>query len=190
MRLRFTTLITVFLTSSVYAQPQDLKKIYLAQEQYKVEEILNILETEFDQVVSHSLSAEDLHKIIVLSVGNYGLEDLLAGALPGNGYEYSRQKGKVLIRSIRSESPKGSKVTLRGNIIDAQTGEALIGATIYVKELRDGVVSNKYGFYSLTVPAGNYVVVVAYLGYQSKVMTLEFGSNTRLDLDLAQDKKV
>ena len=38
------------------------------------------------------------------------------------------------------------KFTLNGNIKDASNGEALIGATVYVKELKSGVTTNEYGF--------------------------------------------
>ncbi len=46
--------------------------------------------------------------------------------------------------------------TLSGEITDAETGENLIGATVYVAETTLGGSSNSYGFYSLTVPEGEY----------------------------------
>jgi len=57
------------------------------------------------------------------------------------------------------------KVTLSGYIRDAQSGEALIAATVYVKELQLGTQTNTYGFYSLTVPQGSYTVLFTYVGY-------------------------
>ena len=46
------------------------------------------------------------------------------------------------------------KFTISGHIKDASTGEELIGATIFVKELMTGGITNVYGFYSVTIPAG------------------------------------
>ena len=42
--------------------------------------------------------------------------------------------------------------TLRGEITDAESGEDLVGATVYIAETTLGASSNTYGFYSLTVP--------------------------------------
>ena len=60
--------------------------------------------------------------------------------------------------------------TLSGYIKDASTGEDLIGASIYVENLKSGTVSNMYGFYSLSLPKEAYRVKVTYIGYQ----TIEF----------------
>ncbi len=46
----------------------------------------------------------------------------------------------------------GSKATLSGYIKSAGDGEALIGAGVYVEELKKGATTNVYGFYSLTLP--------------------------------------
>ena len=42
--------------------------------------------------------------------------------------------------------------TISGHVQDAESGEQLIGATLYSQGTRMGVVSNVYGFYSLTLP--------------------------------------
>jgi len=42
--------------------------------------------------------------------------------------------------------------SISGYILDAATGEELIGATVFVEEIKDGTASNVYGFYSLTLP--------------------------------------
>ena len=43
--------------------------------------------------------------------------------------------------------------TLSGYITDAATGETLIGATVWSESAGQGVASNVYGFYTLTLPA-------------------------------------
>lgn len=59
------------------------------------------------------------------------------------------------------------KVTLSGYIRDEATGEDLIGATIQVAGTSQGVVTNVYGFYSITVQPGTYTFNVGYVGYTS-----------------------
>ena len=58
------------------------------------------------------------------------------------------------------------KVTISGQVRDAKTGEDLIGATLFLQELGTGGVSNVYGFYSLTVPSGDYSLTVSFIGYE------------------------
>ncbi|PTQ96610.1 outer membrane receptor protein involved in Fe transport [Mucilaginibacter yixingensis] len=59
------------------------------------------------------------------------------------------------------------KVTLSGTIKDATTGETLIGATVRIAgQNTTGTATNNYGFYSLTVPEGDYSIVYSYIGYQ------------------------
>src|SRR5882757_2940234 len=58
------------------------------------------------------------------------------------------------------------KVTLSGTITDKSTGEVLIGAAIiFPGEHGAGATTNAYGFYSITVPRGNYAIVSSYIGY-------------------------
>ena len=62
---------------------------------------------------------------------------------------------------------KEEKATLSGYIKDAESGETLLGASVYIQSLQLGVTTNVYGFYSLSVPKGKYEVTVSYLGYVS-----------------------
>jgi len=77
-----------------------------------------------------------------------------------------------------------SKVTLSGYVKDKSNGEALIGATVYVKEISAGASTNVYGFYSLTVMPGNYTVDISYVGYKSSRQQLALTKNLQLDIDL------
>lgn len=74
---------------------------------------------------------------------------------------------------------KTARFTLSGYILDADTGERLIGATIRVEGQRGiGAVSNEFGFYSLTLDEGRYTLYVSYIGYE----------NQRLELTLQTDQ--
>ena len=74
--------------------------------------------------------------------------------------------------------------TISGYVKDADNGEALIGATVIVKELKTGVNTNIYGFYSLTLPSGSYSVSYIYVGYTTVIKKIELKSNTTLTIDL------
>ena len=59
------------------------------------------------------------------------------------------------------------KFTLNGYVRDASSGEELIGVTILVEETGGGVNTNPYGFYSLTLPAGEYNIQFRYIEISS-----------------------
>jgi len=80
--------------------------------------------------------------------------------------------------------------TLSGYIKDSTNGETLIGATALVKEVGNGVSSNEYGFYSITLDPGAYTVVYEYLGFESQTLSIDLNSNVRKDLNLALESSV
>lgn len=69
------------------------------------------------------------------------------------------------------------RVVVNGYVKDSQTGEVLIGATVFVEELAQGAVTNSYGFYSITVPVGSYVVQYGYLGYAIEKVKMKIDGN-------------
>ncbi|MEQ8425404.1 MAG: TonB-dependent receptor [Cyclobacteriaceae bacterium] len=77
------------------------------------------------------------------------------------------------------------KYTLSGTITDSESGEALIGATIYLTNLDRGTTTNSYGFYSITIPRADSVgVVFSYLGYAAQIKKIYFGNNIELNVKL------
>ena len=74
---------------------------------------------------------------------------------------------------------------ITGTISDAATGETMIGASITLKELPGkGTTTNSYGYYSLSLPAGKYTVVVSYLGYNALTQNIDLSSSKRMDFRL------
>ena len=58
-------------------------------------------------------------------------------------------------------------VSLSGYLEDLETGEILIGANVLIKELNIGCSTNNYGFFSLTIPKGEYTIICSYIGYDN-----------------------
>lgn len=72
-----------------------------------------------------------------------------------------------LLLFVHTVTLYAQKVQLSGYIQDAASGESLVGSTVYIKEIQEGVATNHYGFYSVAVPAGTYTVIYSYVGYTS-----------------------
>ena len=76
------------------------------------------------------------------------------------------------------------RFTLSGYVKDAVNGETLIGATLSVKGQSRGVSTNSYGFFSLTLVKGNYLIICSYAGYQQDSLELKLTEDRRQDFNL------
>lgn len=95
----------------------------------------------------------------------------------------------LLLLSFRAGYGQNTKATLSGYIKSAEDGEALIGAGVFVEELKKGATTNVYGFYSLTLPKGRYTVKFIFLGYLTQTRTIDLQSSTNLDIDLPEETR-
>lgn len=76
------------------------------------------------------------------------------------------------------------KYTISGYIKDNSNGESLIGASVSVKGMYVGTVSNPYGFYSLTLEKGLYEILFNYVGFSEYSTQLNLSDNVILNVDL------
>ena len=76
------------------------------------------------------------------------------------------------------------KFTVSGFVKEAQTGEFLIGSTVYIKENLKGVTTNQYGFYSITIEGGNYTLDFSFLGLQSQQKKINLNKDLRINISL------
>jgi len=78
------------------------------------------------------------------------------------------------------------KHTISGTVKDQNTGETLIGASIVLLENPEmGVLSNGYGFYSITAPERNYTLVASFSGYKNDTVKVSLKKNIMLPVYLS-----
>lgn len=78
-----------------------------------------------------------------------------------------------------------TKKTISGHITDSETGEDLLGATIYIDEISSGTVTNTYGFYSIKLEPGDYTLNVSFIGYEAVTHKVELIEDITLNIELA-----
>ena len=79
------------------------------------------------------------------------------------------------------------KYTISGYVYEKGSGEALIGASVAIPNLGLGTVTNAYGFFSLTLGAGNYEMLVSYVGFKPKAFQINLDKNIQMKLELESD---
>lgn len=101
-------------------------------------------------------------------------------------YKYSA----LLLMLLWSCVTFAQNFTLSGRIKDAANGEDLIGAAVVVQGMEGtGVITNTYGFYSITLPKGTYNVAIQYIGYQSVVKEVVLTKDVSLNIELAEESE-
>jgi hypothetical protein len=88
-----------------------------------------------------------------------------------------------------SKSFSQEKYTISGVVKDSNTNETLIGVGIYIPESKSSVTTNEYGFYSITIPKGNYTILVNYMGYAPVEEKIGLTQNIKKNFSLVETSK-
>lgn len=90
----------------------------------------------------------------------------------------------ILLFLIGSWAKAQDKVTISGTIVNSQSNETLIGVNIFIPELQSGTTTNEYGFFSLSVPKGDYTLQISYMGFQTSEEKISLQQNLRKNINL------
>lgn len=78
-----------------------------------------------------------------------------------------------------------TKYTVSGYVKDAVTGEYIIGASVYMKETGKGGSTNTYGFYSVSVPEGEYTLAISFIGMKTYEQKINLTQNLTVNAELS-----
>ncbi len=106
--------------------------------------------------------------------------------LMGQMVDLSLDMGDISIIVIGNpdEAGKFKKVTLTGTVSDGKTGDPLFGATIFIENTTNAVISKLNGEYSLEIYPGIYTLVVSSIGFEKAAYKVKIISNGNLDIEL------
>jgi len=90
--------------------------------------------------------------------------------------------GLAVFLTAHAQTP----LTVTGRITD-ETGQSLPGVTLLLKGSTNGTTTNAEGIYRLSVPAGNAVLVVSYVGYLSQEVVV--ANRSTIDVQLTPGDK-
>jgi hypothetical protein len=94
----------------------------------------------------------------------------------------------LLLSSLLSYAQK--RTVLSGFIKDKGSKELLIGASIVVPKYKTGTTSNAYGFYSITLPADTFEVIVSYVGFTPKAFRVDLRTDVELNIEMETSKSL
>ncbi|WP_348798522.1 TonB-dependent receptor [Flavobacterium adhaerens] len=95
----------------------------------------------------------------------------------------------ILLNSLHvfsQESNNKQKFIISGTISDSKSNETLIGVNVYFPSLKIGATTNEYGFYSLTLPKGEYEMEITYVGFETVNEKINLTQNTKKNYSLTE----
>lgn len=183
----FSLLAWLIFSPQLAAQDSVLdRKVILYKKKYKTQDILESLLPEQGVNVAYHDNIIPLKKELIFEEKETDVKDILSRICKNENLDYAYLNGQLMIRYY--DRPENEyKYSISGLVEDASSGEALIGATVYVKDLESGLATNGYGFYALTLPKGKYDLIVSYIGYRSLSYTIELNKDFQFNFKLIEN---
>ena len=122
---------------------------------------------------------------ITLDVKQKTIPEILDLAFANEPVKY-QITGRHILLQKKKQKPVSRKFTISGYVTDGTSSETLIGANILESRQQQGTTTNPYGFYSITLPAGETELSFSYLGYTTRQYKLELSKDTLINV-LMQD---
>ncbi len=76
-----------------------------------------------------------------------------------------------------------SNFSVSGHVRDASSGEALIGANVYVRETMKGTSTNVYGYYVLNLSPGKHTIVMSFIGYEDFIREVDLSADQVINIE-------
>lgn len=148
-------------------------------------------EVEKQTAVRFVLSEEDVNTAATINLEKttYSIKELLDEASEDLKLVFKPIEDYYVVTNAKAIKKKGDKVyqKVRGQVLDLETGDALIGATIYVIEYpENGAVTDLKGNFVVEVPIGRLNLAISYIGYKASItpMLVNTGQEPFLSVQL------
>ncbi len=182
--------LVLIMASLVQAQEPNLdQKITVRYAGVTLDTVLQDL-TRISQVrFSYSGEIIPAKRKITFHADNAPLRQVLEDIFRQAGIRFEIVSGYLVLTPVRQDASSAKPVkselfSVTGTIIDSASHELMIGAAVYVGETGIGVITNSYGFFSLTLPRGSYTLRASFLGYSTAIRELELSGNLIRDIQL------
>lgn len=192
MRFIALTLLALLTTADTMAQRKlpDVT-VTIEKENITLAELLSIISGQTGLAFSYNPKKIPVQQKSAYRAQSKDLQGVLEDLSRQFGLVFEVVENQIVVKpDRRSGKVAAQTVTLSGTIRDSNTGEALIGASVFIHELQTGAVTNPFGFYSVTLPAGTYTVTSSFIGYKQVTRPVALSASLQEDLSLAEEPPV
>jgi hypothetical protein len=183
---RFLILISILLAITLNLPAQKVenileRKITLDISELTIQETLKNITEKTGIGFSYSNDLVSFTKKVTIKVIDNPLKDVFDQLVANTFITYTIVGNQVVFQSRKKTS---NKHTISGYISDKETGEKLIGVIIQEDTTKAATTSNNYGFYSITLPEGEYKLKYLYLGYNMESREIGLAENSEINIQL------
>ncbi len=185
MKLQLVFILGILLQSFANVSVAQSQKINLELKNNTLKEVLQIIEdqSEYSFIYKDELLSPD--RKYSGDFKNKSATEVLDEVLEGENLSYM-VKGRVIVILADEEAKKNAQQggTVTGKVTDSD-GQAIPGATVFIKGTAKGTITDMDGNYSLEVPAGSDVIVFSFVGMKTEEINIE--GRSKIDIVLSPD---
>lgn len=175
MRVSTILLVTGLLHVSVYGFSQ---KITFSGKNVSLGKVFTAIQQQSGLSIIYDTRMIKQSGNIDISVKDAPLENVLNECLKNQPLTYVINKGIIIIRKKTDTSPVLPMETVTGRIVDEQ-GNPVLGATVFIKELKKGAQTNEKGEFTIPgIAPGNYTLSISFIGYQAQEKSITVADAT------------
>ncbi len=184
-------------TSEVFAQTNYLKKkITYSVSETKLDKLLNDIEKLGGFMFSYNSQIIDINRNISLDANNETVKSILDQIFEKQ-LQYKSIGNHIILtkKNFDKKTVKKNKdisYTITGYIIDNESGEHIISATVYDLQANYSAITNPSGFFKLEIPADNEFRSINFSkrGYQDTIIIIRPNEINQINIELQAIEKV
>jgi len=183
----------LFLLAASTSFAQNLnKKITIEAYDQPLGEVIKQIAEKGNILFSYNPESLPTDKKITVVARNTPISKIFEKVFTANGIDFTVSEKQVILKPGKMKTQgasqiqiqSGRKYTISGYIRDKATSEAIIGANVYDQASLQGTTTNAYGYYSLSLPQGQYLITSSIIGYTPFTQPIELNKNIEATIDL------
>lgn len=169
-----SSILLFFLISTHSVLAQDTT-VTILEKKIPIKEAISRIEKQTGFSIAYSRSELDVGKTISLFLDKVKIDEAITQILKGTNLTYKINGYHIIISPKKiegRENNKGKPVqTIRGRIIDSNTGVPIEFASIFLENTTIGNTTDSLGHFRINqVPVGRYNIRISYLGYKTQII--------------------
>ncbi|MDH6303940.1 TonB-linked SusC/RagA family outer membrane protein [Parabacteroides sp. PF5-5] len=182
-----------FSPNQVFASSLQTHYVSVDMTNATLKELFEMIEQKFDYSFLIRNNDIDLNERITVDTKDKSVEEILKNALKNQNAEFVVNDNRIIVYKSATKPAEKSvekqivqqTTKVSGTVVDAVTGEPVIGANVVVKGTTNGTSTDFDGNFSFEAPAGS-ILVVSYIGYNSLEVA---ATNTPMTIRIKEDSQ-
>ena len=188
---RYLLILWLFLTAFGTTGYSQGARLNIQMRNAVIESVLKEIEKQTEYRFFYDAEQVKVSDVVSVSWSSKTLNEALTELFAGRRIAFRLIDRQIVLYAAQTTEnvSNARRITLRytisGFLRDSLTTESLISATVYNKTTLAGATTNQFGFYSLTLPAGEVKLVYSFVGYNTQTVNFQLRRDTIINVSLA-----